>query len=191
MVMDALRGYLQLANGLTDVTRQRALAAAKALAASGTEVLTDASAVPATVSRQVQALADDLLATSRSNRDLLVGLVRSEVERTVGVLGLASGDDMESVAVHVRRIERRVDDIDARLRAAVGLTGSAAAEPAAKKAPAKKAPAKKAPAKKAPAKKAPARKAPAKAANAEKSPGPVRTPTAAVEGAAEGPGAGS
>jgi len=148
MVMDALRGYLQLANGLTDVTRQRALAAAKALAASGTEVLTDASSVPSNVSRQVQALADDLLATSRSNRDLLVGLVRSEVERTVGVLGLASGDDMESVAVHVRRIERRVDDIDARLRAVVDLAEPTAAKPA-KKAPAKKAPAKKTPAKKA------------------------------------------
>jgi hypothetical protein len=166
MVMDALRGYLQLANGLTDVTRQRALAAAKALAASGTEVLTDASSVPSNVSRQVQALADDLLATSRSNRDLLVGLVRSEVERTVGVLGLASGDDMESVAVHVRRIERRVDDIDARLRAVVDL-----AEPTAAK------PAKKAPAKKAPAKKTPAKKAAAAAAS--------------VEPQAESPGAGS
>ena len=178
MVMDALRGYLQLANGLTDVTRQRALAAAKALAASGTEVLTDASSVPANVSRQVQALADDLLATSRSNRDLLVGLVRSEVERTVGVLGLASGDDMESVAVHVRRIERRVDDIDARLRAAVGLAEPTAAEPAAKKAPVKK-PAKKAPAKKAPAKRAPAKKAPAP------------TAAASVAPAVESPGAGS
>jgi hypothetical protein len=170
MVMDALRGYLQLANGLTDVTRQRALAAAKALAASGTEVLTDASSVPSNVSRQVQSLADDLLATSRSNRDLLVGLVRSEVERTVGVLGLASGDDMESVAVHVRRIERRVDDIDARLRAAVGLAEPTAAEPAAKKVPVKK-PAKKAPAKKAPVKKAPAPTAAAAVAPAVESPG--------------------
>ena len=178
MVMDALRGYLQLANGLTDVTRQRALAAAKALAASGTEVLTDASTVPANVSRQVQALADDLLATSRSNRDLLVGLVRSEVERTVGVLGLASGDDMESISVHVRRIERRVDDIDARLRAAVGL--SEPEEPPAKKAPAKKAPAKKAPAKKVPAKKRPAKKAPAPSA-----------PAAPVAAPVDGPGAGS
>jgi hypothetical protein len=174
MVMDALRGYLQLANGLTDVTRQRALAAAKALAASGTEVLTDASSVPSNVSRQVQALADDLLATSRSNRDLLVGLVRSEVERTVGVLGLASGDDMESVAVHVRRIERRVDDIDARLKAAVGLAEPTPAKPAAKKAAVKKVPAKKAPARKVPAKKAPA---PAAAAS--------------VEPAVESPGAGS
>ena len=178
MVMDALRGYLQLANGLTDVTRQRALAAAKALAASGTEALADASAVPANMGRQVQALADDLLATSRSNRDLLVGLVRSEVERTVGVLGLASGDDVESVSFHIRRIERRMDDIDARLRAAVGLPERDTAEPpAAKKVPTKKAAAKKAPAKKAPAKKAPAKKAPAKKAPVTKAPaGPAPSP---------------
>ena len=35
MVLDGLRGYLQLANGLTDVTRERALAAAKAVATQG------------------------------------------------------------------------------------------------------------------------------------------------------------
>ncbi len=35
MVLDGLRGYLQLANGLTDVTRERARAAAKALVAQG------------------------------------------------------------------------------------------------------------------------------------------------------------
>ncbi len=29
MVLDGLRGYLQLASGLTDVTRERALAAAR------------------------------------------------------------------------------------------------------------------------------------------------------------------
>ena len=35
MVLDGLRGYLQLASGLTDVTRERALAAARAVATQG------------------------------------------------------------------------------------------------------------------------------------------------------------
>ena len=39
MVMDALRGYLQLANGLTDVTRQRALAAEPDAAAAAPPAL--------------------------------------------------------------------------------------------------------------------------------------------------------
>ena len=35
MVLDGLKDYLQLASGLTDVTRERALAAAKTLVAQG------------------------------------------------------------------------------------------------------------------------------------------------------------
>lgn len=89
MVLDGLRGYLQLASGLTDVTRERALAAARALAAQG-EAGVEA-VVPESVRTQVSALADDLVATSKANRDLLVSLVRVEVERSVARLGLTPG----------------------------------------------------------------------------------------------------
>ena len=57
---DALRGYLSMATGLTDVTRRRATDAAKALLAQG-----EATA------EQVSQLTDELLATSRSNREAL------------------------------------------------------------------------------------------------------------------------
>jgi polyhydroxyalkanoate synthesis regulator phasin len=57
-VRDALKSYLALAGGLTDVTRQRATAAAKALVAQG-----EATA------EQVTTLADDLLKQSKSNRE--------------------------------------------------------------------------------------------------------------------------
>ena len=89
MVLDGLRGYLQLATGLTDVTRERALAAAKALVAQGEAGV--GAVVPASVRTQVSALADDLVATSKANRDLLVSLVRVEVERSVARLGLTPG----------------------------------------------------------------------------------------------------
>ena len=89
MVLDGLRGYLQLATGLTDVTRERALAAAKALAAQGEASV--GVVVPESVRTQVSALADDLVATSKANRDLLVSLVRVEVERSVARLGLTPG----------------------------------------------------------------------------------------------------
>ena len=78
MVMDALRGYVQLANGLTEVTRQRAQQAAKALLQqTGADALTT----------KVTDLADEIVATSKSNRQLLQAIVANEVEGAVSRLG--------------------------------------------------------------------------------------------------------
>ena len=129
MVLDGLRGYIQLANGLTDVTRDRARSAAKALLAQG-EVGVGA-VVPAPVRSQVGALTDDLLATSRANRDLLVNLVRAEVERSVARLGLVSAQELSAATRRSRALERRVEELEQELR-------SAARKPTATRSPAKK-----------------------------------------------------
>ena len=63
MVLDGLRGYIQLANGLTDVTRERARQAAKAMVAQGEGGV--GAVVPAPVRSQVGSLTDDLLAAGR------------------------------------------------------------------------------------------------------------------------------
>ena len=78
MVREAVRGYLALATGMTEVTAGRARAAAKALVEQG-----EATAA------QVSSLAEDLLSTSRRNRESLALLVRHEVEQAVKRLGLA------------------------------------------------------------------------------------------------------
>jgi len=135
-VKDAIKGYLALATGLTDVTRQRATSAAKALVAQG-----EATA------GQVQSLADDLVAQSKSNREAVVALVRYEVDKALGRVGLVSKDEVDA-------LQARIKSLEAQLRA-----GTPAKAAPAKAAPAKKAPAKKAAAKRAPAKKAPAKKA--------------------------------
>ena len=138
---DALKGYLALASGLTEVTRQRATAAAKALVAQG-----EATA------GQVTGLADDLIAQSKSNREAMTALVKFEVDKALGRVGLASAEEVTELTARVRQLE-------AQLREATkpaAEASPAANAPAAAKAPAKKAPAKKAPAKRAPAKKAPA-----------------------------------
>ena len=140
---EAVKSYLELATGFTDVTRQRAIAAAKALVAQG-----EATA------EQVTALAEDLLQQSRANREAVTALVKYEVDRTLGRVGLATSDE-------VGELSKRVRALEAQLRSG----GSAKATPA-KSGPAKKAPAKKAAAKKAPARKAAAKKAPAKKAGA-------------------------
>jgi polyhydroxyalkanoate synthesis regulator phasin len=150
-VRDALKSYLALANGVTELTKQRAVTAAKQLVAQG-----EATA------GQVQELAEDLLQQSKQNREAVTALVRFEVDKALGRVGLATQDEVEQLKSKVKALETQ-------LAARPSTGGGAAAGPAkaaakaAAKAPAKKAA--KAPAKKAakaPAKKA-AKKAPAKA----------------------------
>jgi polyhydroxyalkanoate synthesis regulator phasin len=78
---------------------------------------------------QLASTVDELVDLSRRRTEELSRIVRQEVQRQLGALGLATKEDLE-------RVERRV----------AAITGTASG---AKKAPAKKAAAKKAPAKKA------------------------------------------
>jgi polyhydroxyalkanoate synthesis regulator phasin len=163
-MQDALRTYLAMANGLTEVSRKRAKTAAKKLVKQSGETM-----------EQVQALTDDLLSTSRANRDSLTTLVRYEVDRALGAVGLATVDEVESLTARIHELEAELRDA----RRSGGPSGDgaessargsrvAAAEARAEASAAKKAPAKKVAAKKAAAKKAGAKKAPAnKAAPAE------------------------
>ncbi|MDQ1747418.1 MAG: hypothetical protein QOD07_1681 [Frankiaceae bacterium] len=134
MVKDALRGYLALASGLTEVTAARARTAARSLVEQG-----EATA------GQVSGLAEDLLATSRRNRESLLLLVRHEVEQAVRRVGLGASSDVEALTTRVRELERTVRE----LRAHAARSPEPAAKspaPAAKKSAAaakKSAPAKK------------------------------------------------
>lgn len=102
---DAVTGYLTLAVGLTEVTRQRATAAARALVSSG-----EARA------EQVQQLVEELLDSSRQNREAVASLVRYEVDRALGRMGLAAGDEVATLTARVSALEA---DVRA-LRAAAG-----------------------------------------------------------------------
>jgi polyhydroxyalkanoate synthesis regulator phasin len=99
-VRDALKSYLALAAGVTEVTRQRALGVAKSLVAQG-----EATA------EQAQALAEDLVAQSRQNREAVVALVAFEVDRALGRVGLASADEVAALADRVAEIEAQVAEL--------------------------------------------------------------------------------
>lgn len=116
MVRDAVRSYLALANGVTELTAARARAAAKALAEQG-EV----------TAGQVSALAEDLIATSRRNRESLAVLVRHEVETAVKRLGLAPAADVEDLTRRVRELERSVRELKAGARPAKKVAAKKAA----------------------------------------------------------------
>jgi polyhydroxyalkanoate synthesis regulator phasin len=173
--MDALRGYVQLANGLTEVTRQRAQQAAKALLQQ-----TGADALTSGLTGKVTDLADEIVATSKSNRQLLQAIVANEVEGAVARLGFVRSEEVAALTRRVDGLERELADANDALASATApaaasvvapagsVSGAApAAKKAAKKAPAKKAPAKKV-AKKAVAEPAPAKKTAAKKAVAKK-----------------------
>jgi hypothetical protein len=118
MVQDAIRGYVQLASGISDVTRQRAATTARQLLEQGGGMIGSAVATAGAVdwAKQVQGLADELVATSRTNRDLLIGIIRTEVERTVARLGLVGADELASMARVVERLQAQLD-------AAIAFTG--------------------------------------------------------------------
>ncbi|MEV7268059.1 hypothetical protein AB0N38_31330 [Micromonospora aurantiaca] len=159
-MQDAWRAYLELAMGLTEAPRKKAQDAVMRVVGQG-----------GATAAQLQTLAEELVATGLANRESLTKLVRFEVDRALGAVGLATADE-------VAELTRRVHDLERQLREARGHLGpgdtpSGAAEPpktgspAAESSPATtpaKAPATtptKAVAKKAVAKKAIAKKPPA------------------------------
>jgi polyhydroxyalkanoate synthesis regulator phasin len=150
-MQDAWRAYLELALGLTEASRRKAEKVARDLLDKG----------GATAS-QAQSIVEELVNTSRTNRAELTKLVRSEVERSLGRLGLATAEEVSQLAARVRELERQLRVAES----AAGAQGSgteaaaeAAAPPAAAPARSPAKVAKKTTAKKALAKKAPAKKA--------------------------------
>ncbi|MDP1878906.1 MAG: polyhydroxyalkanoate synthesis protein PhaF [Actinomycetota bacterium] len=112
MVLDDLRNYLQMASGLTEVTTSKAKDVVSGLVSAGLSLSTRAMPAPDMMG-QVQTLADDLVATSRTNREMLVGMIRSEVDRAVGRMGFVREDELAALRRHVQRLEKQVDDLAA------------------------------------------------------------------------------
>lgn len=196
MVYDAVRGYLQLAMGLTEVTKQKANDAAKAVAGQlgiqGEDALAGAGAAAGIASQQVQTLAEDLLAAARSNRKLITDLVRVEVDAVVNRLGITDPKQLDAVRATLSKLEEQLAGLvgvrrpgsepapdtkgskstsksRSRSKSSAGDARPLVTEPA-KKTAAKKTAAKKTSAKKTAAKKAPAKKTTVKKATAKKAP---------------------
>ena len=139
-MQDAWRAYLEVALGLTEASRKKAREVTKNLFDRG-----EATAA------QLQNAASELLSTSRANRETLARLVRYEVDRALGAVGLATTEEVTELTERVRELERAVH-----ATGGVAVPGAPAKRPTtAKAAPVRAAPTKKATAKKVTAKKAP------------------------------------
>ncbi|MGI5521896.1 phasin family protein [Micromonospora sp. CA-259024] len=168
-MQDAWRAYLELAMGLAEAPRKKAQDVARRLVGSG-----------GATAAQLQALGEELVSTGAANREALTKLVRFEVDRALGAVGLATSDEVAELTRRVHDLERQLREARAAepahaptagpreqpdptlaARPGTGLVPSDASAGAPVSSVAKKAMAKKAVAKKAVAKKAVAKKPPA------------------------------
>ncbi|WP_320069837.1 hypothetical protein [Micromonospora sp. RTGN7] len=140
-MQDAWRAYLGLAMGLTEAPRKKAQDAVRRLVGSG-----------GATTAQLQALAEELVSTGAANREALTKLVRFEVDRALGAVGLATADEVAELTRRLHELERRLREAKA---APTNTPGGSALPPDAAK-PASAAPASAAPASAAPASAAPA-----------------------------------
>jgi len=123
-MLDDLRTYVQMATGITEATTAKAKDVISGLLASGIALTSRAVPAPDMVG-QVQELADDLVATSRNNRELLTGVIRSEVDKAVGRMGFVREDELAALRRHVQRLEAEVHEMKAAAQAASEPTATA------------------------------------------------------------------
>jgi hypothetical protein len=100
-----LKNYVELASGLTEVTANKAKDAAVALIAQGMSLGTRQ---PADVAATVQQAADDLVALSKTNRDMLIDMIRSEVDKAVGRMGFVREDELAALRSRVNKLEKMI-----------------------------------------------------------------------------------
>jgi polyhydroxyalkanoate synthesis regulator phasin len=97
-VPGAREQYLQALASLSDLTRTQAERVASLLAKQG-EVQ----------SAQVNRVTEDLMRRTQKNREILTRLVQREVKRQLGVLGMASRDEVARLQQRVRALEQEVE----------------------------------------------------------------------------------
>jgi polyhydroxyalkanoate synthesis regulator phasin len=134
---DAIKRYLDTAQSLTDIPRERAERIARRLASNGV------------IDRgQIRDVAADLVERSRENRRRITELVTTEIRRQVSRLGLASKDDVERLRQRVQALEvsaraqRKASRVKTSVKAPVRKTATPVkkrATPGAKKRPARRA----------------------------------------------------
>jgi polyhydroxyalkanoate synthesis regulator phasin len=90
--------YLQALASLSDLTRSQAERVAALLAKQG-EVQ----------SAQVGRVAEDLMRRTQKNREIMSRLVQREVKRQLGVLGMATRDEVARLQQRVRALEQEVE----------------------------------------------------------------------------------
>src|ERR1044071_7589268 len=113
-MQDAWRAYLEMALGLTEAPRKKAQRAVGDLVNRG-----------GATAAQLQGLVEDLMSAGAANREALTNIVRYEVDRALGVVGLATAEEVSDLTTRVRDPERQWRAAEARAVAAESAGGIA------------------------------------------------------------------
>ena len=100
--LSTVRNYLEMATGLTEATASKAMEVAGSLIAQGVSMGTKQ---PVDVASSVAQAADDLMAQSKTNRDLLIGLIRTEVDKAIGRVGFVREDELAALRARVEKLD--------------------------------------------------------------------------------------
>jgi len=148
--MDPTRGLVQLLTEISESAVTKGLQVAAGLSA-GLDGLN-----PTDLPTKVAGVADDVVDQGRAQTDLIVSLVRSEVEKTAGRMGFVREEELAAVRRHVAKLESALE------AAGIDVTTVSANTSTVKKTAVKKTTAKSAPADKSAPAKAPVKKTAAK-----------------------------
>jgi polyhydroxyalkanoate synthesis regulator phasin len=98
-MQEAWRAYLDLAMGLTETSRKRATKVAKKLVGRGNAT-----------AEQLQTMAEELISTSMANREAITRLVRFELDRALGRVGLATAEEVSELTTRLRELEQELSE---------------------------------------------------------------------------------
>lgn len=137
-VQDVVKAYLELAFGLTEASKKKA---EKTVKKAAKELLGKGGATAS----QLQTMAEELVTTGLQNREAITRIVRLELDRALGRVGLATAEEVATLTARIEDLEGQLREAKADRPASTTNGSSAAASPVVAAAPmAKKAIAKKA-----------------------------------------------
>lgn len=97
---------MELALGLTEASKKKARKVAKKLIGQS-----------GATAAQLQGIAEELLSTGLANREALVKIIRFEVDRTLGKVGLATAEEVAELNARVSELQRKLREAEERLAA--------------------------------------------------------------------------
>jgi hypothetical protein len=99
MVVEAVQNYVNMVNGLTRMTREKALSTARALLAQAglEDVANDAGG-------RVTKLAEEIILANRANRELVENLISAEVDKAAARWGFVRTDDVEALREEIAEL---------------------------------------------------------------------------------------
>jgi len=116
-MQDAWRAYLELALGVTEASRKKAAQVVRSLAEqSGAKV------------EDLQGMTEELLSAGLANREGLIKLIRFELDRTLGKIGLATSEEVDDLKDKIRDLELRLREAKEQAAAAEEVAEQARTE---------------------------------------------------------------